>query len=393
MSLEDNKGRIEVGMGERTWRLAKRLCKELTRITNCKFIAEEEDHDFLVCTNVCEDFRDNYGRYFHKYPVKTPDGRELGLMYTHKNLSIVYFDEKRRIKWPDDWIDPYPASIEKVSIFNDRIEIWKGHEVELGFMCHAYYNTHISAGYFLNREYRMKLARFVPAVIKDFNIFLKLSDEICNKYKLDKFITDTPEVLISSKLGSEKFVIDMPDILACAVWFNIESLNDEEVIDKVIRGVEALTELRRNFREWLPSDKRREYYQSTMLYPEDPFRERMPVNYIIKWPYKSCDLKKDAEEERSIKVSLWYDGRIKPPRKYYNFDGYGLRLARKTGENLEFLGKIIERGVITYDDIGGEDLNREDIVIAVDERLEKLQKFPLEKIEFLREDFPEMFKE
>jgi len=38
------------------------------------------------------------------------------------------------------------------------------------------------------------------------------------------------------------------------------------------------------------------------------------------------------------------------------------------------------------------DLNREDIVITVDERLEKLPKIPLEKIEFLKEDFSEMFK-
>ncbi|MEM3661101.1 MAG: hypothetical protein QXU11_12050 [Thermoproteota archaeon] len=40
-----------------------------------------------------------------------------------------------------------------------------------------------------------------------------------------------------------------------------------------------------------------------------------------------------------------------------------------------------------------EDLDREDIVVAVDERLEKLPKFSLEKIEFLKENFPEMFKE
>jgi hypothetical protein len=39
-----------------------------------------------------------------------------------------------------------------------------------------------------------------------------------------------------------------------------------------------------------------------------------------------------------------------------------------------------------------EDLGREDVVIAVDEKLEKLPKIPLEKIEFLREDFPELFK-
>ena len=284
---------------------------------------------------------------------------------------MVYFDEKRRIKWPDDWIDPYITSIEAVYIFNDHIKVWKSHEVDLDFMCHAYYNAHVSTTYFLNREYRTRAARFVPAVVKDFNVFLKLSDEVCSKYKLDRF------------------VIDMPDILACSVGLDIANLSDKEVVDRVIRRVEALTELRRRFREWLPSDERRGYYESTMLYPEDPFRERTIMNQIIEWPHKSGDPKKNAEHERWSKAALMLEGRVKPLRKYYNFDGYRLRLARKTGENLEFLGKIIEGGMIVYDE---EMLPKEDTVVAVDEKLDKLLKFSLEKIEFLKEDFPEMFK-
>ncbi|MEM3489607.1 MAG: hypothetical protein QXO75_08165 [Nitrososphaerota archaeon] len=81
--------------------------------------------------------------------------------------------------------------------------------------------------------------------------------------------------------------------------------------------------------------------------------------------------------------------------KYYDLDGLRLRLTKKTERGLRFLGRVNRKGWVIIDKakVREEDLNREEIVIAVDERLEKLPKFPLEKIEFLQEDFPEMFKE
>ncbi|MEM3426441.1 MAG: hypothetical protein QXI42_11680 [Thermoproteota archaeon] len=59
------------------------------------------------------------------------------------------------------------------------------------------------------------------------------------------------------------------------------------------------------------------------------------------------------------------------------------------------MGRVNRKGWVIIDKakVREEDLDREDIVVAVDERLEKLPKFSLEKIEFLKEDFPEMFKE
>jgi len=53
---------------------------------------------------------------------------------------------------------------------------------------------------------------------------------------------------------------------------------------------------------------------------------------------------------------------------------------------LRFLGKVINRKKewIGASGIREEDLDREDVVIAVDEKLEKLPKIPLEKIEFAR---------
>ncbi|MEM3745960.1 MAG: hypothetical protein QXN67_00610 [Thermoproteota archaeon] len=59
------------------------------------------------------------------------------------------------------------------------------------------------------------------------------------------------------------------------------------------------------------------------------------------------------------------------------------------------MGRVNRKGWVIIDKakVREEDLDREDIVVAVDERLEKLPKFSLEKIEFLKENFPEMFKE
>jgi hypothetical protein len=60
---------------------------------------------------------------------------------------------------------------------------------------------------------------------------------------------------------------------------------------------------------------------------------------------------------------------------------------------LKFLGKPDRIGRIGLRKvIKEEDLDKENIVIAVDSKMKRLPKFPLEKIEFLKEDFPEMFK-
>lgn len=60
------------------------------------------------------------------YPYKTPEGKELGLMFIRAELRHVYFDSKRKVKWPDDWIDPYPHSM-------DRIDLMEGGEATSTF--------------------------------------------------------------------------------------------------------------------------------------------------------------------------------------------------------------------------------------------------------------------
>lgn len=361
--------------------VAERICNELSQRSGNKFrTIERLEKHYILCYNV-DKIGGDIGEDYQKYPVKMMDGRQLGLMYVHGNLYKFYFDDMRRIKWPDDWIDPYPPFIDAIKVAADCIEVRKGKDMDLGFMCLAYYAIYVSGEYLLNKEDRMTLARFIPAVVKDFNVFLKFLNEVLSKCKIDKF-----EVELD------------PYFFDCSLKFNITDMNDEQIIENILKRTEALTELRKKFREWLPNDKRREYYESTMLFPEDPFRRRFYLpdvtpalgfsdskfedeRRICKWPSK------DPEADKRLKQKL-FEGHP----KYYNFDGYRLRLAVKTEKGLKFLGKADRRGWIKIDEIKREDLHREDVIIAIDKKMKKLEKFPLEKIEFLKEDFPEMFK-
>jgi hypothetical protein len=404
-------------------RVLEKLCKELSK-NNQIFDFKKMESDlkpYWICGNVSRDAWYSFSKRCEKpleYPAKIPDGKELGQMYVSAEFRHVYFDAKRKIKWPDDWIDPYPASIDRIMISDEYVKVDKLEEMDLNFISLAYYaiefssalfipsfkqfpslpETNLLTRIFLNKEDRIKLSRFLPAVIKDFNIFLKILEEVLTKYKIS-----------SSEVYLNVFRFH------CSLIFKIKDMDDEEIFENIVRRADALTELRRRFREWLPSDERRAYYESTMLFPEDPFRWKFyipeggfPVpewwksdlpfrrryegpRILCKWP-PNVDPDLDKRYERKLKEELWSSESF----RYYDFDGNRLRLAKKTKSGLRFLGKVTNRkkGWIKIDKsmVEEEDLDREDVVIAVDERLEKLPKIPLEKIEFLKEDLPEMFK-
>ncbi|MBS7654733.1 MAG: hypothetical protein QXT54_04260 [Thermoplasmatales archaeon] len=390
--------------------LIENLCRELSKRSGHKFIPEKVMHTNLpfhwLCVNISRDVKcfhhrpGEYEKYILRYPVKSPEGKELGMMYTEGDLYKIYFDAKRQIKWPDDWIDPHPASIDFIEVTDEYVVIEKGQDLDLDFISMAYYAIEFGPRQvnellnilFINKENRMKLARFVPAVIKDFNIFLKLLDEIRARYGIN-----------GSEINLNVRALD------CSLKFKITGMNNEEILDSILTRAEALTELRRKFREWLSSEERRNCYEKTMLFPEDPFRRCFHIpdvvdkssgfswkkyegmRFLCKWPFKSGDDKVDKKYEQVLKHELWDAESF----KYYDLDGLRLRLTKKTERGLRFLGRVNRKGWVIIDKakVREEDLNREDIVIAVDERLEKLPKFPLEKIEFLQEDFPEMFKE
>jgi hypothetical protein len=273
----------------------------------------------LVTENYKREFRVAYGLedalwscyvtpswYELEYPVKTQDGRELGTFFMQAELRHVYFDEERRIKWPDDFIDPYPVTVESITFYKSGyVETEVSERLDLDFLSEAYYAMSFSDLALKERDDRMKAARFIPAVIKDIEVFLKYLKTTLEKYNL------------KSDLSNLKYRFELLGDIS--LTFSAKGMNDDEIIDNVMRRVEALTEYRTKFRkEWLPSEERRNCYESTFLYPEDPFR-------------------KD-----------WY---------YY---------------------KLVK--------VGGK------IKVKKISRRKNPYKFPLEKIEFLKEEFPELWK-
>ncbi|MBO3842830.1 MAG: hypothetical protein FGF48_10530 [Candidatus Brockarchaeota archaeon] len=130
-------------------------------------------------------------------------------MYTSADLCDVYFEEsvdaetkwrvrwRKDIKWMDDWIDPLSPFIDSVEM-NDEYIIMRNFETDLSFLCGVYYNLRFAPGWIEaeekgffkdfsalgmeNREDMMKVARFMPALIKDVNMFIKLVQEVFSKH-------------------------------------------------------------------------------------------------------------------------------------------------------------------------------------------------------------------
>ena len=362
--------------------------------TIAKALKERSGYEFKPKIFMEPFFRWACEREKPKYPVKSSDGKELGLMFINADLKHVYFDARRKIKWPDDWIDPYPPFIDSVWSDCRCIRVERSGKMDLRFMATAYYCVNLYSGWeSLKREDLQKVSRFMPMVVKDMSKFMRLADETFSKYEIDK----------------SEFRITFFNRLSCELSFEIGTMSDDEIIENVLKRSEALAKLERKFNEWLVSEERKVCYERTMVFPDDIFRwachipsaigseESRPFwrkyegpRFLCKWPFKSGNDDMDKKYEWELKRELWNAESF----RYYDLDGRRLRLAKKTKTGFRYLGRVDKKGWIKIDKsrVREEDLSREDIVIAVDKGLERLPKFSLEKIEFLKEDFPEMFK-
>lgn len=78
--------------------LAEKISEELSTKSNHKFIAEYSD-GYYCCFNLSYVMAyDEYKECRFRYPVKTPAGRELGLLHAMADFPATYFDGRRRIK-------------------------------------------------------------------------------------------------------------------------------------------------------------------------------------------------------------------------------------------------------------------------------------------------------
>jgi len=302
---------------ERGKRIAEKIRKLVIDFSGCKLTANynPSSKNWVI------------ERETPEYPVKTQDGKELGTFFMRAELRHIYFDEERRIKWPDDFVDPYPVTVESICLNEDHVQISTLNDVNLKVLSEAYYAISFWDPDLKDREDRMKAARLIPAVIKDIEVFLRILKESLEKYniKFDFSKVDLEEenglvfLVVKSQDGSNKLEYLFNRLGDIFLTFPTKGMNDDEIVDNVMRRVEALTEYRRKFRkEWLPSEERRNCYESTFLYPEDPFRKS------------------------------WF---------YYELYKVG--------------GKI---------------------KVKKTSRRRNPYKFPLEKIEFLKEDFPELWE-
>jgi len=300
------------------------------------------------------------------YPVKTSDRKDIGMMFRQAEFRHVYFDEERRIKWPDDWIDPYPVFIDGVHVYDRQVEVTIRKDLDWYFMCNAYYSmvpvtplSHRRFGDFstitlAEREDRMKAARLIPAGIRDIQVFLKFLAETLQKHSIN-----------SSEVQYDFFDFGL------TARYSTYGMDKQEVVGNAIRRATALAEHRKRFKlEWLPSQERKKAYESTMLFEKDPFRKSTQTRHFCKWPFKTGNYELDS----------WYEGRVREDLEglfwpVYDLNGHGLKLVGHE-TYAEPLGRKRARG--------GQ--------IAIDEGA-SLEPFPLEKIEFLKEDFPELFGE
>jgi len=344
--------------------LANRLAKELSERYGCEFGVVSR-RDFWLCWRPSRDYS---------------KGQGLMYIYTQADINDVYLEGRRFIKWPDDWIDPYPISVETVTISKDHIEI-ETEGFDLHFLCKYYYalwplillfsNEDSMTVMLSEREDRMKAARIMPAVIKDIEVFLKSLQS-----SLERWGIDQREV---------KYNLS---ILGVSVKFDTVGMNDEQIINEVLKRTDALTEHSKRMKtEWFPSEERRKCYEETKLFRDDPFRERIWSRVICKWPLKRGG-EFDRKYENVVRNELIES--LKEPRyKVYNLDGYKLRLVNYRLVPEKVRTKVIKNGKVVEHEVMKEKI--EDGKIIIDKR-SRLYKFPLEKIEFLKEDFPEMFK-
>lgn len=242
--------------------------------------------------------------------------------------------------WVKDWTDPDPAAVDNIVLFQEYARIYCGKSMPFWFMVEKYYYAYVIdvLDTLWKREDRMKAALIIPAAIKDLMVLDKTLDKALSKYDISR-----SEVII----GQEVFDENLYPFLD----FYIGEMGEDELIENLLKRAKAMSEWWRDFRAWLASLERREFYESTRV--KKPWEDGRKFIKICKWPYEEPHREHYETEIRREFANY-------PNALIYNLDRYRVRLVDN------------------------------EIVIDCTERIEPI---PLEKIGFLREDFPELFED
>ncbi|MBO3842495.1 MAG: hypothetical protein FGF48_08795 [Candidatus Brockarchaeota archaeon] len=213
-------------------------------------LENESDYEFELQDIVNEKTRVNYKKLLRKYDLESlptilklsqKDTIELGEYYN------LWRWPPKEIDWERDWKDNNPIFIDYVEVWPDKVLIATLGEFSLDFMTQKYY--HLSEiiiepknDIYMNRE--DKLARYVPAAIKDIEVAIKAITGVSTGEGLDasKF-----------KLFSVRFGLDF----CIKSEFPIMGMSEKEIVDECIKRTKALSKWRKIFRAWLPSLERK----------------------------------------------------------------------------------------------------------------------------------------
>lgn len=150
-----------------------------------QMLKDESGYEFELRDTVDESTGTSYKRLLRKYDIQSlPMILRLSLegeLYDYYRIWSA--EPKRNIDWERDWKDDNPISIDYVEASSDRLTIGTFGEFQANFMAKMYYDVdeiifEPRDEIYTNREDRMKLAVYVPAVIKDVEVALKLLTKV-----------------------------------------------------------------------------------------------------------------------------------------------------------------------------------------------------------------------
>jgi len=288
------------------------------------------------------------------------------------------------IDWDKDWTDKNPIYIDSVGVYDDHVVVYLMREFSFNFLVYKHYHFWmVRSGVMLSsRENRMKAARFIPAAMKDLEVFFRILNDSLKKYNID-----------SSELVWDD--LEHPSIIhfGLQLSFKTSDMNEDDVVEATMKRARALAEYRREFRAWLSSEERKHCYEST-------HRPRMRAwwsRHLCAWPLGIPELEEEYRKVvvREMKGSIgsylralkeYEQGQMRRRPdlseyfRFYNLDGYALRFSGRPYLDEGAKGKPLA-DVVKFEG-GGE--------VVVDRRT-RLRPFPPERMEFLKGEFPELF--
>jgi len=318
-------------------------------------IEDETGYEFELQDIFDEKTGISYKKLIRKYdPKSLPTMLRFSREFPYLYENYIY--EHREIDWENDWRDPNPISVDCIEIWPDRVLIGTSGEFSILFMTEKYYGLEVildsEDALYVNREDKMKLARYVPALIKDVEVAIKIMAEVATRNGFDP---------------SEFKFFQQDDVGFCVKSeYPITGIREEKIVENCLKRVRVISEWRRRFRTWFSSSERIQFYESTKIIHEAPVRARKnwyleAVYGLIKWPIKDTKTR-----EKLVKDKIWeylYHG-----ANLFTLDGYGIA------------GYIDGKCRLRF------------WVDDKEKKYKKLRPIPLEKIEFLKEDFPELWK-